>query len=59
MAQEVGLLLAFGPEADGVRQCVHGLSVAADEGSAKVDVLDLVFLRLEICDLADVVADCV
>lgn len=59
MAQKVGLLLAFGPEADGIRQCVHGLAMAADEGSAKVDVLDLVFLRLQICDLADVVTDCV
>lgn len=31
VAQEVGLLFALGPEADGVRQGVHGLSVAANE----------------------------
>lgn len=43
MAQEIGLLFTLGPEADGVRQGVHGLSVASNEGSAKVDVLDLVF----------------
>ena len=46
MAQEVGLLFTLGPEADGIRQGVHGLSVAANEGTAKVDVLDLVFLQL-------------
>ena len=55
MAQEVGLLFTLGPEADGVGQGVHGLSVAANEGTAKVDVLDLVFFRLQICDLSDIV----
>ena len=55
VAQEVGLLFTLGPEADGIRQGVHGLSVAANEGTAKVDVLDLVFLRLQICDLSDVI----
>ena len=55
MAQEVGLLFTLGPEADGIRQGVHGLSVAANEGTAKVDVLDLVFFRLQICDLSDIV----
>lgn len=44
VAQEVGLLFTLGPEADGVREGVHGLSMASNEGAAKVDVLDLVFL---------------
>lgn len=53
--QKVGLLLAVGPEADGVGERVHGLVVAADEGAAKVDVLDLVLFGLEVGDLANVV----
>lgn len=55
VAQEVCLLLAVGPEADGVRQGVHCLAVAADEGAAEVDVLEVVFAGLEVGDLADVV----
>lgn len=55
MAQEIGLLFPLGPEADGIGQGVHGLSVASNKGSAKVDVLDLVFLRLQICDLSDII----
>lgn len=31
VAQEIGLLLALGPEADGVGECVHRLAVAPDE----------------------------
>lgn len=56
MAEEVSLLLAIAPELDGVRQRVHCLAVAADEGTAKVDVLEAVILRLEVCDLTNVVA---
>lgn len=43
MTQEVGLLFAFGPEANGIRQRVHGLSMSANEGSTEVDMLDSVF----------------
>lgn len=46
MSQEIRLFLAFGPEFDGVRKRVHGLSMAADEGAAKVDVLQVVLLGL-------------
>lgn len=59
MAQEVGLFLALGPEADGVGEGVHGLSMASNERAAKVDVFDLVFFRLEVGDLADVVTGAV
>lgn len=31
VAQEIGLLLALGPEADGVGESVHRLAVAPDE----------------------------
>lgn len=55
MAEEVGLLLTLGPEADGIRESVHGLSVSADEGSAEVDVLDAVFLGLEVGNLTDII----
>lgn len=57
VAEEVGLLLAFTPELDGVAEGVHGLAVAADEGAAKVDVGEVVDLGLEVGDLADVVGD--
>ena len=56
MAQEKCLLLAFAPEIDGVGQGVDGLLVAADEGAAKVDALEIVLFGLQIGDLADVVA---
>lgn len=55
VTQEVRLLLALGPELDGVRERVHGLAVSADEGAAEVDVLDLMLLGLQVGDLADVV----
>lgn len=55
MAEEVRLLLALTPELDGVRQRVHRLAVAADERASEIDVLKAVILRLEVCDLADVV----
>lgn len=42
VAEEVRLLFALGPEADGVGEGVHGLAMAADEGAAEVDVLDFV-----------------
>lgn len=57
MAEEVGLLGAFAPKLDGVAEGVHGLDVAADEGAAKVDVGEVVNLRLEESDLANVVGD--
>lgn len=31
VAQEIGLLLALGPEADGIGESVHRLAVAPDE----------------------------
>lgn len=56
MAQEICLLLAVGPELDGVGEGVHGLRVAADEGAAEVDVGEGVVGGLEVGDLADVIA---
>lgn len=55
MPQEVGLLFAFRPEVDGVGKSLDGLAVAADEGAAEVDVLEVVLFALEIGDLTDVV----
>ena len=64
MPQEISLLTAAGPVLDGIRQCVHGLVVATDEGAAKVDALEgflvvliALVLGVEVGDLADVVAD--
>ena len=34
---------------------MYGLLVAADEGATKVDALEIVFLGLQVGDLADVV----
>ena len=36
---------------------MYRLTMAADEGATKVYVFEVVFLRLEIGDLADVVAE--
>lgn len=55
VSEEICLLLALGPEADGVGEGVHCLAVAADEGAAEVDVLDFVLFGLEVGDLANVV----
>lgn len=57
MAQEVCLLLALGPETDGVGECVHRLAVPPYEGPSKVNMLDLVLFRLQVGNLTDVVAD--
>ena len=56
MPQEEGLLATARPVLDGVRERVHGLVVAADEGAAKVDVFETVLFGVEVGDLADVVA---
>lgn len=56
VAEEKRLLLAFTPELDGVGQGVDGLLVAADEGAAEVDTLEVVLFGLQVGDLADVVA---
>lgn len=56
VAQEVGLLLALGPETDGVGECVHRLAVAPYEGSSKVNMLDLVLFRLQVGNLTNVIA---
>jgi hypothetical protein len=54
--QKIGFFQTFGPELDGVAEGVHGLAVAADEGSTKVDVFEVVLFGLEVGDLADIVA---
>ena len=56
MAQEISRFGPLRPELDGVRKCVHCLSVAANEASTKIYVLKGMLFGLEIGDLADVVA---
>jgi hypothetical protein len=46
VSQEVGLLSAFGPETNGIRQRVHRLRVAADERSTKVYARQAVLLGM-------------
>lgn len=55
MSQKIRLLCTFGPEFDGIGESVHCLPVASYEGSPEIDVLEIVFLRLQVGDLADVV----
>jgi hypothetical protein len=55
VSEEERLLAPFTPEIDGVRQCVNGLLVAADERAAEVDAFQVVFFGLQVGDLADVV----
>lgn len=56
MPEEVCLLRAFAPELDGIRQSVNSLAMTADEAATEVNVLEIVFFRLQVGDLADVVA---
>ena len=56
MTQEVGLFTSLGPEIDGVGQCFYCLAVSTDERATKVNMLKPVLFRLQIRDLADVVA---
>lgn len=56
MAEEIGLLLALGPEVDGIGKSLDGLAVATDEGAAEIDVFEVVLFALEVGDLTDVVA---
>lgn len=56
MAKEIGSLGALGPELDGIRECVHGLTVATDEGAAEINVFKLMLFRLQVGDLSDVIA---
>lgn len=57
MTQKVRSLLTLRPELDGVGERVHGLAVAADEGAAEVDIFETMLFRLQIRDLANVIAD--
>ena len=54
--EEVGLFLALTPELEGIREGVHRLRVSADEGASEVDARQAVYLRLQVSNLADVVA---
>lgn len=56
MAKEIGSLGALGPELDGVRERIHGLTVAADEGATKINMFELMLFRLQVGDLSYVVA---
>ena len=55
VSQKVRLLCLLAPEFDRIRQGMDCLLVAADEGPTKVDSLQVVLLRLQVGDLADVV----
>lgn len=57
VTQEIRLLRPFAPEFDGEGQCVDRLLVAPDEGAAEVDPLEVVLFRLQVRDLADIIAD--
>ena len=56
MSQKISLFGSFRPELDCVGQRVHRLMMTPNETSAKIDVLEVVLLGLQIRDLADVVA---
>jgi hypothetical protein len=53
--EKVGLLASLGPETDGIRQCVHRLSVPANERTAEVDALQPMLLSMQVGDLPNVV----
>jgi len=55
MPQEVRLLRPFAPKLDGEGQRVDSLLVASDERATKVNAPQVMFLRLQVRDLADVV----
>lgn len=55
MTQEISLFVSFTPEFDREGEGVDGLTVAADEAAAKVDVFEIVFFGLEVGNLTDVV----
>ena len=46
MSQEVGLFLPFGPELDGIGQCIHGLPMASDKRSSEIDMLQVMLFGL-------------
>ena len=56
VSQKISLFGSFRPEFDRVGQRVHRLMMTPNETPAKVDVLELVLLGLQIRDLANVVA---
>lgn len=57
MTQEIGLFLTLGPKSDCIRQSIHRLQMATNEGPAKVYMFYLVLLRLQICNLSNVVTE--
>lgn len=59
VAEEIRLLFALGPKLDGVRKGVHRLGVATNERATKINVFEIVFLRLKVGNLTDVVGDCI
>lgn len=56
VSQEICLFLALGPELDGIGEGVHRLAMAADKRPSEIYVLQSMLLRLEVGDLADVIA---
>lgn len=57
MPEEIRLFRALTPELDGVRQGVDSLPVSANEAASEIDVLEIMFLGLEVSDLSNVVSD--
>jgi len=56
MAEKIRLFYALAPEFDGEGQGVDCLLMATNEGATEVDALEIMLLRLQVCDLTDVVA---
>lgn len=55
MAEKERLLTSFTPKFDSERQRMDRLLMSSDERAAEVNALQVMLLRLEISDLADVV----
>lgn len=57
MLEKKGLLAALRPEIYGIAQGVHGDEVTPNIRTAKVDILHVVHLSLEVSNLANIVRD--
>ena len=56
MPQKICLLYTLRPEFNSIAKGIHGLLVATNKGSTKVDVREVVLFGLKVSNLANVVA---
>lgn len=49
------MFFAFRPKLDSIGERIHGLVMASNERASEVNVLEVVFFGMQVCDLANII----